>query len=176
MKWKFTFLIFYLFAVIVYGQSSVHFQIDRPVLCAAGGAAASDAHHIWSAAAQSSPPGSGVSGCYCLTGGCLSDLFSDETNIPFIADDMPQTLHLEQNYPNPFNPVTTIRFALPHAALASIRLYNTAGRQVRVLTNRYYPPGMHSIVLNARGLSSGTYICTLEAENSLQMKKLQLIK
>ncbi|MDP3149136.1 MAG: endonuclease [Ignavibacteria bacterium] len=70
---------------------------------------------------------------------------------------------LEQNYPNPFNPATTIQFSLPVDAKVSINLYDMLGREAAVLTEGIYAAGMHRIVFDAAGLSSGVYVYRLNA-------------
>lgn len=89
---------------------------------------------------------------------------------------LPQTLQLNQNYPNPFNPTTKIEFALPETAHATLNVYDMLGQRVATLVDRNLSAGNHSIDFNASNLSSGMYIYQLRAGNSVQTRKLTLIK
>ena len=88
----------------------------------------------------------------------------------------PAYYELEQNYPNPFNPTTTINYHLPVEGLTIMKLYDLLGREVLTLINEYKPAGNYSVELNARDLSSGTYIYTLQSGTYYSSKKLILIK
>ncbi|MGH7493499.1 MAG: SBBP repeat-containing protein [bacterium] len=83
---------------------------------------------------------------------------------------------LEQNAPNPFNPVTTIQFAVPHASQVKLKVYNLAGQEVATLVDQPLAPGVHRINWDASRLVSGVYIYRLEAEGSVQTKRLLLMK
>ena len=74
---------------------------------------------------------------------------------------LPASAFLEQNYPNPFNPNTTIRFRVPAAAHATLRVYDLNGREVAALLDRRVEPGAHSVVWSAAGFASGVYYCRL---------------
>jgi hypothetical protein len=92
------------------------------------------------------------------------------------GDRLPTRYWLGQNQPNPFNPVTTIRFALPDPGRATMRLYDVAGREVRVLVDEELPAGWHRVVLDAQGLASGIYFCRMQAGEFTDARKLLLLK
>jgi hypothetical protein len=92
------------------------------------------------------------------------------------GDGLPTRYELSQNQPNPFNPVTTIRFALPNPGRVTMRLYDVAGREVRVLVDEELPAGWHRTVLEAGGLASGIYFCRMEAGEFTDARKLLLLK
>jgi hypothetical protein len=78
----------------------------------------------------------------------------------------PATYELFQNYPNPFNPTTTIEYLLPGVEtrfIVSLKVYDILGREVVALVNEQQEPGYHQTTLDARSLSSGTYIYQLIA-------------
>lgn len=106
----------------------------------------------------------GNSSAICLTG-------VEQTN-----SQVPDKFTLLQNYPNPFNPSTKIGFSLPVSSSVSIRLYDVAGKEVKVLTDEYYNAGNYEIDFNGEGLSSGTYFYRIEAGDFTDVKKLCLIK
>lgn len=92
------------------------------------------------------------------------------------GDRLPTQYWLGQNQPNPFNPVTTIRFGLPRPGRVTMRLYDVAGREVRTLVDEERPAGWHQAVLHASGLSSGVYLCRMEAGEFVDTRKLLLLK
>ena len=83
---------------------------------------------------------------------------------------------LSQNYPNPFNPTTTIAFALKEDGFVKLRLFNMLGQQVVELVNGQLKAGAHTAILDARNLSSGTYLYVLEVNGFRAQKRLQIIK
>ena len=83
---------------------------------------------------------------------------------------------LSQNYPNPFNPTTTIAFALKDDGFVKLRLFNMLGQQVVELVNGQLKAGAHTAILDARNLSSGTYLYVLEVNGFRAQKRLQIIK
>ncbi|MBN2356877.1 endo-1,4-beta-xylanase [candidate division KSB1 bacterium] len=81
---------------------------------------------------------------------------------------------LLQNFPNPFNPITTIPFEIPCGSNVRLALLNILGEEVMVITERFYPAGMHSLQLDASRFSSGVYICKLQAGHYVGYTKLVL--
>lgn len=66
------------------------------------------------------------------------------------------------NYPNPFNPTTKIRFSLPDAGLATVRVFDVVGRQVDAFQVNATSPGMYERSFNASRLASGVYYYRVE--------------
>lgn len=94
---------------------------------------------------------------------------------------LPEAYSLEQNYPNPFNPTTTIRFALPEAGPASLKIYNVRGQLVQTLANGSFEAGVHSFAwdgTNAVGekVASGLYFYQLIAGDFYRVKRMILLK
>jgi hypothetical protein len=83
---------------------------------------------------------------------------------------------LEQNYPNPFNPSTTIRYAIPEASFASIKVYDVLGNEVVTLVNEEKSVGSYEVNFNSNGLSSGIYFYTINAGSFVETKKMILMK
>ncbi len=88
----------------------------------------------------------------------------------------PVQYSLDQNYPNPFNPSSTIAFSIGETSFVSIRVYNSAGREVRVLMNEQKPAGNYTLNFNANGLASGVYYYKLTAGNFNTIRKMVLIR
>ena len=62
-----------------------------------------------------------------------------------LETSLPRVFALEQNAPNPFNPSTTIRFSLPTTAQVTLKIFNTAGQEVRTLVNASFPAGRQTL-------------------------------
>jgi hypothetical protein len=80
-------------------------------------------------------------------------------------EEIPASFFLAQNFPNPFNPTTVIRYGLPQKSLVRLTLYNMLGQEVRALVEGERSAGYHEVTLDAAGLSSGVYICRLQAHS-----------
>ena len=93
-----------------------------------------------------------------------------------LKKEFPKTLELNQNYPNPFNPTTTIKYSIPNAGIVKILVYDTIGRLVAKLTDKFQEAGYYSINFNASPLSSGIYFYQIRLENSIITKKMILLK
>lgn len=108
-------------------------------------------------------------------------ILCDKTELSPTGADVPPVAALDQNFPNPFNPVTTIAFSLREPALVSLRIYDAAGRLVRSLANEPLPAGSHERRWNgvdSRGapVSSGVYLCRLDAGSFSRTRKMVLIR
>ena len=90
--------------------------------------------------------------------------------------NIPSKVQLLQNYPNPFNPSTSIRYALPHADHIRLKVFDVLGREVATLADGMQNAGFHEVLWNARGMSSGIYLCRLVSGTSSETKRLSLVK
>ncbi len=96
-------------------------------------------------------------------------------------DDRPAAFSLGQNYPNPFNAGTTIPFAVATSARATLTVYNLTGQAVCTLMDRNLSPGTYTVAWNGRdddggAVSSGVYLVRLTSGESVQVKRLLLLK
>ncbi|MFN3872516.1 MAG: T9SS type A sorting domain-containing protein [Ignavibacterium sp.] len=89
---------------------------------------------------------------------------------------IPVEYKLEQNYPNPFNPTTTIKFAVAEKSRVIIKIYNITGEEITTLVNEEKDRGWYEIKFNSNGLSSGIYLCRMQAGNYVSIKKMMLLK
>lgn len=89
---------------------------------------------------------------------------------------IPAQVELFQNYPNPFNPETTIEFNLPQPEKVNLHVFSILGQEVSTLVNKEMPSGIQRVIFNANGLSSGVYFYQLKVGNSIQTRKMTLIK
>ncbi len=95
---------------------------------------------------------------------------------------IPSEISISQNYPNPFNPVTTIKYWLNVEANVRIKIYNSLGQEIELITDEIQSAGTYSVNWNAEDQASGVYYYSFEVidqNNSIlhkEMKKLILLK
>ena len=102
------------------------------------------------------------------------------------SSENPLTFDLMQNYPNPFNPGTSLKFAVPHDANITLRVYDINGREIaELVSGRFYEKGIHTYYFDSQrySLSSGIYFYQLGATDPskgnqvyTEVKKMILIK
>ncbi len=90
--------------------------------------------------------------------------------------ELPRAFTLGTAHPNPFNPSTTIEYTLSRETRISLVVYNTAGQKTAVLAEGLRTPGTHRVVWNARGMPSGVYFFSLQAEGIVKTGKVTLLK
>jgi ABC-type glycerol-3-phosphate transport system substrate-binding protein len=106
----------------------------------------------------------------------LENIFKPTDVKNSMLNDVPSQFRLNQNYPNPFNPTTVINYQLPVTSQVSLRVYDMLGREVATLVNDVKPAGVYTIQWDAKNFPSGVYFYQLRSGNSLNTKKLILIK
>ncbi|MBI3766385.1 MAG: T9SS type A sorting domain-containing protein [Ignavibacteriales bacterium] len=89
---------------------------------------------------------------------------------------VPERFELFQNYPNPFNPTTTIRYELSKASKVTLTVYDVLGNKISTLVDANETAGRKSIEWNAADLASGVYIYTLRTPESVQSRKMVLVR
>ena len=89
---------------------------------------------------------------------------------------LPTDFVLKQNFPNPFNPATQIEFALPYSSMITLKVYNSAGREVAVLANDVYEAGYHQVEFDGTELSSGLYFVNMQSGDISITHKMLLVK
>lgn len=117
-----------------------------------------------------------------LTGEDTSDsLFTIKTVTDVEGGTPRYTYELQQNYPNPFNPTTSISFSIGSTTHVSLKIYDVAGRLVRVLFDEGREAGRYSEIwngLDARGnaAASGVYFYRLETREFVETRKMVLLR
>ncbi|MBN1482964.1 DUF5060 domain-containing protein [candidate division KSB1 bacterium] len=92
------------------------------------------------------------------------------------SDHVPATFTLS-NYPNPFNPRTKIHFALPKQSLVTVDVFDVLGKKIAsIAEHELMGAGAHNLAFDGSDLSSGVYLCKLETETNVLVKKIMLIK
>lgn len=98
------------------------------------------------------------------------------------VSDIPTHLVMHAPAPNPFNPQVTLRFAVPHTIdLATLELFDVAGRRVRVMTQSSLAAGAHEFTWNGtddggRRLASGTYLARLRAGGEQATRRVVMVE
>ena len=88
---------------------------------------------------------------------------------------------LEQNYPNPFNGTTTIFYSLGERCEVDLRIYDPAGRIIRVLERRERSAGRYSVLWNGtddagRDVATGVYFCRIKAGKYNETRKMLYLR
>jgi hypothetical protein len=89
---------------------------------------------------------------------------------------LPEAFSLSQNYPNPFNPTTEITYTLKQSEQVKLTVFESLGREVKILVDGIQSSGEHRITYNAQGLTSGIYYYQLRSGSGTVTKKMVLIK
>jgi len=103
----------------------------------------------------------------------LQKIIADTTK----GNIIPEQFALHQNYPNPFNPTTQIQFNLPKPSRVEVTIFNILGQHVRVLVDKQYESGLHTLVWDGRdnsgdSVSPGVYILRFASEDLVKTRKL----
>lgn len=113
---------------------------------------------------------------YALDHTEIQALYQNETKI-IERHGMPVAFQLDlNNYPNPFNPSTKIYYSLPKKVEVILSVYNLLGEEVEKLVNDVKFAGEHSISFDASGLSSGIYVCRLQAGADIVTNRMIFLK
>ncbi len=93
-----------------------------------------------------------------------------------IGLSIPGKLSILGNYPNPFNSSTIIEYSLSSAGEVTIDIFDILGRNLKSVPIGLREAGRYSYNWQANGLSSGTYIFRIGANNSFVSKKILYLK
>jgi subtilisin-like proprotein convertase family protein len=113
--------------------------------------------------------------CVHIWGGASTDVPDGE------FADVPHDHVLRRASPNPFNPVTKVVYGLPSEGRVSLKVYNVAGKLVRVLADGFEEAGYHQAVWDGRddrgqAVASGVYFARMEAEGFEASTRMVLLK
>ncbi|MEW6755761.1 MAG: FlgD immunoglobulin-like domain containing protein [Candidatus Latescibacterota bacterium] len=94
---------------------------------------------------------------------------------------LPHSFSLAQNYPNRFNGTTAIRFELPERGPVELVVFDLAGQQVVTLVEGVREAGSHTVHWDGRDgtereLASAVYLYRLRARESMETRKLVLVR
>ncbi len=116
---------------------------------------------------------------YSLT--ATDDFLKSPTDVASDNGTLPSDFVLGQNYPNPFNPTTTIEYSLPRSTHVTLEIFDILGRNVRTLIDRNETAGTHRTEWNGlsndgRSVASGVYVYRIQVGESVESKKMLLVK
>jgi len=83
---------------------------------------------------------------------------------------------LYQNTENPVRSNTTIKYQLPTEMAVEISIFNSLGQRIATLVNEAKSPGMHEIVWNSAGFSSGLYFVLMKTPGQIIQKKMLIVR
>ncbi len=87
-----------------------------------------------------------------------------------------KNVKLYQNYPNPFNEFTRIEYELERESHIILEVYNSVGKQVKVLVNQYQSAGRYSLTWTPENLTSGAYYLVLKTPGSKEAVPMYLVR
>lgn len=94
---------------------------------------------------------------------------------------IPDKYSLNQNYPNPFNPLTIISYGIPKSSIVNLRVIDINGRVVKTLMNDsqeagFYKATWDGMTENGEHVSTGMYLCMLQASEYSQIIKMAYLR
>lgn len=89
---------------------------------------------------------------------------------------LPERDCLIGNYPNPFNPSTVIQYSIANPGMVTLNVYDVNGRIVTNLIRQKQSRGQYKFQFDARDLPSGIYFYCLATAESVQTRKMILIR
>lgn len=106
------------------------------------------------------------------------------TDVPTGDPDIPPvplSNSLDPAYPNPFNPSTLIPFQVAERSFVRIEIYDVAGRRIRSLAGRIFPPGKYQVTWrgrdsSGRNVSSGVYFCRMTTGPYQASQRMVLVR
>ncbi|MBI4547127.1 MAG: T9SS type A sorting domain-containing protein [Ignavibacteriae bacterium] len=107
-----------------------------------------------------------VTGFRASCGGCESFIVTEVELLPIVEvnnllSETPLAFRLNQNFPNPFNPATAIAFTLPSEGIASLKIFNILGHEVKSLVEGRQKAGLYEVRWDATSKPSGVYFYRL---------------
>jgi hypothetical protein len=90
--------------------------------------------------------------------------------------NMPKAYSIGSAYPNPFNPTTQMSMYLDTDANVSVKIFNTMGQLVDVITQGQMASGSHNLTWDGTNEASGVYLIQTVVGTDVQTQKIMLIK
>lgn len=83
---------------------------------------------------------------------------------------------LEACHPNPAREQVSIRFHLADASMTKVRIYDNAGREVKLLLEQTLNPGDYTVIADVRDLPAGAYFYNLESGSFTKTLPLTIVR
>ena len=95
----------------------------------------------------------------------------------FVQSNYPldQNFSLSQNYPNPFNGGTMIEFVVPNDGYATLKVFDTIGREITTSTQPC-TRGTNRFYWNSDSAASGVYYYTLKFSQYTETRRMVLLR
>jgi hypothetical protein len=90
--------------------------------------------------------------------------------------ELGRVVSLKPNYPNPFNPSTTINYRVSKATHVQLKVFDSLGRLVTVLENRFHETGEYHTEWKASSEASGVFFLQLMSQEGVLTQKMLLLK
>ena len=116
-----------------------------------------------------------------LVGRSLQWLQAPGTAVLLDEETEPLQFSLRPNHPNPFNATTVTPYDVAESGDVCIVIHNLLGQVVRMLVNGPVSAGHHTVHWDGRdeeghALSSGVYLCKMEAGHYSAVRKVLLLR
>lgn len=113
------------------------------------------------------------------TPGTINSVSTSRVDNP--VETLPGKFDLKPNYPNPFNPGTLIPFDIPVNTYIDIKIFDTAGREIKLIENGMFKAGRYKIFWDGTNMfgkkvTSGLYFICMHAGNFFKVQKALLLK
>ena len=94
-----------------------------------------------------------------------------------IQEETPTTLVKPKNFFVSYNHGNiTIRYTIPYSTSVRLEAYDTQGKLVKVITDKFMQKGSYSVRWDSKRFGSGVYFVKLSANGSAVSKKFTIIK
>lgn len=98
------------------------------------------------------------------------------TSLPMQSIEIPSGFLVSEGYPNPFNPSVSFKTKLPENGQIRVQVIDLLGRTVQSVTTAELQTGDHNIDIDFSGSASGIYFVRVIFGNSVETRKVQLVK
>lgn len=89
---------------------------------------------------------------------------------------LPTEYALRAVHPKPCSRRATLLLAIPQQSHVTLRVFDAAGRRVRVLLDGRLEPGFHSVSLQVDHLATGVYFCRMTAQDFAMTRRVVLLR
>ncbi|MDZ7773211.1 MAG: M12 family metallo-peptidase [Balneolaceae bacterium] len=83
---------------------------------------------------------------------------------------------ITMNYPNPFHGETAIRYQLAMETDVRLEVFDTIGRQVKLLVDESQEPKVYEYAFDGSDLASGVYVVRLVTDNTMEVLMMTKIR